>query len=62
CIISDYNNNLLTRYRPIGFSLARMNLLLKNQELLCVDVENPSLVCMTLFKVGCASGVVLGIK
>nr|QOX89316.1 hypothetical protein H7685_02415 ['Parthenium hysterophorus' phyllody phytoplasma] len=29
CIISDYNNNLFTRYRPIGFSLARMNLLLK---------------------------------
>ncbi|MDV3196804.1 MAG: hypothetical protein Q8871_02155, partial [Pigeon pea little leaf phytoplasma] len=40
CIISDNNNNLFTRYNPIGFSLARMNLLLKNQELLCVDVEN----------------------
>ncbi|MDV3157319.1 MAG: hypothetical protein Q8889_02205 [Candidatus Phytoplasma australasiaticum] len=40
CIISEDNNVLFTRYRPIGFSLARMNLLLKNQELLCVDVEN----------------------
>nr|WP_212304278.1 hypothetical protein ['Parthenium hysterophorus' phyllody phytoplasma] len=40
CIISDDNNTLFTRYHPIGFGLARMNLLLKNQELLCVDIEN----------------------
>ncbi|MDO8059369.1 hypothetical protein OC683_01945 ['Crotalaria aegyptiaca' phytoplasma] len=40
CIISKDNNTLFTRYHPIGFSLARMNLLLKNQELLYADVEN----------------------
>ncbi|MDO8064300.1 hypothetical protein [Candidatus Phytoplasma bonamiae] len=40
CIVSNDNNTLFTRYHPIGFSLARMNLLLKNQELLCFDAEN----------------------
>ncbi|MCG3566571.1 MAG: hypothetical protein Q8897_01285 [Sweet potato little leaf phytoplasma] len=53
CIISDYNNNLFTRYRPIGFSLARMNLLLKNQELLCVDVENKKFCFPTLDLIIC---------
>ncbi|MFW8664333.1 hypothetical protein ACOES3_00435, partial [Candidatus Phytoplasma citri] len=59
CIISGDNNNLFTRYHPIGFGLARMNLLLKNQELLCVDIENKKFCLPELDLIICDGNVLI---
>ncbi|MDV3166437.1 MAG: hypothetical protein Q8807_02015 ['Waltheria sp.' little leaf phytoplasma] len=59
CIISDENNTLFTRYHPIGFGLARMNLLLQNQELLCVDIENKKFCFPELDLIICDGNVLI---